>query len=163
MAEPKPIPASFPEKAPSLSVIEARTLYSVGSETIKKWANATSETLYRTMVDNGKANSLRATKGQVATRRVVKACEGIAIEPLDTAAMRHIQRTKRWVCYSSRIHEQKGEVLYYVGNRVLNRDELLAVAEGFGFRAPAAVPSTAVPRKRRRRREGFAAGVDESF
>jgi len=146
-----------------MSVIEARMHYSVGRDSIRRWADATSPTLYQQMVDNGKENSLRATKGQTAVRRIVKACENIAIEPLDTAAMRHIQRTTRWVCYSSRIHEQKGEVLYYVGNRVLNRDELLEVARGFGFVAPVAVPSTAIPRKRRRRREGFPAGIDESF
>jgi len=87
MAEPKPIPASFPEKAPRMSVAEARTHYVAGAETIKRWADATSPILYRTMVDNGKANSLRATKGQVATRRIVKACEGIAIEPIDTSAL----------------------------------------------------------------------------
>jgi hypothetical protein len=145
MAEHKPMPASFPERAPGMSVIEARIHYSAGKGSIERWANEVSPILYRTMVDNGKANSLQATKGQTTTRRIVRACEGIAIEPLDTAAMRHIQRTKRWVCYSSRIHEQKGEVLYYVGNRVLNRDELLEVARGFGFLAPVAVPSTTVP------------------
>ena len=163
MAEPSPMPASFPERAPGMSVIEARMHYSAGKGSIRRWADEVSPTLYQAMVDNGKANSLRATKGQTVTRRIVKACEGIASEPMDVAAMRHIQRTKRWVCYSSRIHEKKGEIVYYVGNRKLSFDELLEVARGFGFSPPTAVSSTAIPRKRRRRREGFAAGIDESF
>lgn len=124
------IPEGFAAKARGMSVVEAARHYGVRTERIRTWSRAIGNGLPEAMAANGAEASKRA-----AAARRKEIAEKKAARPDVTLAekvMTHIRRATRFIVHSDRIYGGSGDV-YYVGNRKMDWDGLMAVAQRYGF------------------------------
>jgi hypothetical protein len=129
----KIMPEDFPAIGRGMCVSVAAKHYKVCTRTIRNWAVDHGGGLHEAMIQNGRWGSRVGGAAGAKKLRETKPVEKSWHDPIDQRAMTHLQRTKRWVCYSSRIHGSIGKVYYNVGNRKLTFDELIAVARQNGF------------------------------
>jgi hypothetical protein len=126
------MPINFPYMGRSMSISQAARHWRTDIRTIRRWADEHGDGLHEAMRQNGIA-ACRASgkkRGRVNSTTVRPVAETVR---LDAAAMQFLQRTMRWVCYSSRIHGETKDVRYHVGNRKLDFAGLIALAESYGF------------------------------
>lgn len=127
-----PPPPEFTALSRTMNGKEAAKHWNVTSYTITKWATECGTR--EVMKHNGRATSSAHGKRGVAIVRALARIDrtmGIG-DARDASAMRHLQRVKRWVCFSTRIYGDK-EIMYHVGNQKLTLDELLELAGKHGF------------------------------
>lgn len=131
------MPTNFPYMARTMSNAEAMRFWSADTRTIKRWATEVGDGLHEAMIENGLFASREAGRKRGKLNSNPPPTPPPSTE-LDAAAMQFLQRTMRWVCYSSRIHGETKDVYYHVGNRKLDFDGLIALAESYGFSRPRA-------------------------
>jgi hypothetical protein len=113
-----------------MSISQAVKHWQTYPRTVRKWADEIGGGLIEAMEENGRFASKQAGR---RTGRIRVTVATVAEDPIDQRAMRHLQRTTRWVCYSSRIYGASGDVYYHVGNRRVSLGELLEIAAEHGF------------------------------
>jgi hypothetical protein len=131
------MPEDFPAKARAMSITEAARHWKSSGPKIRVWAESMGKDFHDAMIANGRYAS--TVGGRMSGRAngklnlVQKVGESQMPMTIEQKAMRFLQREKRWVCYSSRVHTGVGNVYFHVGNRKLNSDELIELAKKFGF------------------------------
>jgi hypothetical protein len=126
------MPEDFPSKARAMTIISAGRSWGADTRTIKKWVEEAGGGLREAMLENARHSAVIAGKKQGPKNRQAK-IPSMEPLPLDGEAMRFLQRKKGWVCHSNRIYGATKNVHYHIGNRTVSFDELIAIANSYGF------------------------------
>lgn len=128
----KAVPEDFPSKARAMTITAACKFWKADIRTIRKWVEESGGGLREAMLENARHGSVIGGKKQGPKNRQAK-IPSMEPLPLDGEAMRFLQRKKGWVCHSNRIYGATKNVHYHIGNRTVSFEELLAIANSYGF------------------------------
>lgn len=125
------IPDEFRKTGRTMTLSTAAERWQVDTRRVRMWAEVIGDGFLEAMLENGRhaAKVAGATGRRSMLQRRMSHQSGL---PLHELAMTHIRRKTRFTCYSDRIYGGNGDV-YFVGNRKVDFDGLLAIAKQHGF------------------------------
>jgi hypothetical protein len=125
------IPEDFRTLGRTMTISGAAERWQTDTRRVRMWAEVIGDGFLEAMLENGRHASRMAgaTGRRSMLQRRMNYQSGL---PLHELAMTHIRRKTRFTCYSDRIYGGNGDV-YFIGNRKVDFDGLIAVAKQYGF------------------------------